>query len=78
MEDTHSGTIGTKTTQVGSSAPALMDEDSLRTLSFVNNQIPIQHKQSKKPPINQSVVWDHFKKVEPIDKDNPKAVHLLQ
>jgi hypothetical protein len=24
--------------------------------------------------VNQSVVWEHFKKIEPIDKNNPKAM----
>jgi hypothetical protein len=27
-----------------------------------------------KPSVNQSVVWQHFKKIEPIDKNNPKAM----
>jgi macrodomain Ter protein organizer (MatP/YcbG family) len=30
-------------------------------------------KLTKKPHINQSVVWEHFTKVLPVDKDNPKA-----
>jgi len=78
MEDIHIGTIDTSTTLVGSPAPILMDEGSPETPSSINSQILTQHKQAKKPQVNQSVVWDHFKKVEPIDKDNPKAVHLLQ
>jgi hypothetical protein len=70
MEDAHSGTIRTSTTPVGIGSPAfvLMDEDSPRTLSFLNTQKPTQ---SKKPHVNQSVVWDHFKKVEQVDKKNP-------
>jgi hypothetical protein len=74
MEDTHSGTIGTSTTPVGSPVIVLMDEDSSGTPSSRNSQIPTQHKQAKTLPVNQSIVWDHFKKVEPIDNENPKAM----
>jgi hypothetical protein len=70
MDDANSGAIGTFSTPVGSPAPVLMDEDSPVTHSFINTQKPTQ---SKKPHVNQSIVWEHFKNVEPIDKDNPKA-----
>jgi hypothetical protein len=74
MEDIHIGTIDTSTTLVGSPAPILMDEGSPETPSSINSQILTQHKQAKKPQVNQSVVWDHFKKVEPVDRENPKAM----
>jgi len=72
MEDanSHSGAIGTSSTPAGSPAPVLMDEDSPGTPSSINTQNPSQ---SKKWHVNQSLAWEHFKKVEPIDKENPKA-----
>jgi hypothetical protein len=73
MKDANSGTlgtIGTTSTLVGSPASVLMDEDSPRTPSSINTQKPTQ---SKKPHVNQFIVWDHFKNVEPVDKENPKA-----
>jgi hypothetical protein len=75
MEDGNSGTLGTNTigttlNPVGSPAPVLMDEDSPGTPSSINTQKPTQ---SKKRHVNQSLVCEHFKKVEPIDKENPKA-----
>jgi hypothetical protein len=36
-------------------------------------EAPHLPKKPKKPHTNQSIVWEHFKKVEPIDKDNPKV-----
>lgn len=70
MEDANSGTLGTTSAPVGSPALVLMDEESLGTPSSINTEKPTQ---SKKRHVNQSLVWDHFKKVEPIDKENPKA-----
>jgi hypothetical protein len=31
-------------------------------------------KEVEKPSVNQSVVWEHFKKIELVDKNNPKAM----
>jgi hypothetical protein len=31
-------------------------------------------KKVEKQSVTQSVVWEHFKKIEPIDKNNPKAM----
>ena len=28
----------------------------------------------EKPSVIQSVVWENFKKIEPVDKNNPKAM----
>lgn len=79
MEDNLSGTIGTNLTTTGSPAPVLV-EDYPGTPSSINTESPTsttpqsQNKQTKSPPVNQSIVWSHFKKVKPIDKDNPKAI----
>jgi hypothetical protein len=70
MADANSGTIGTTSTPMGSSAPVLMDEDNPETPSSINDQ---NFTQSTKRHVNQSLVWEHFKNVEPIDKENPKA-----
>jgi hypothetical protein len=35
--------------------------------------LPTRDKKSKRKNINQSMAWDHFTKVEPIDFNNPKA-----
>jgi hypothetical protein len=52
LGDTYSCTIGTSTTPVGSPALVLMDEDSPGIPSFINSQIPTQHKQAKKLYVN--------------------------
>jgi hypothetical protein len=73
MEDANSGTIGTTSTPVGSPALVLMDEDSPRTPFSINTQKPTQ---SKKPYVNQSIVWDHFKKVEQLIRRTIKLVAI--
>jgi hypothetical protein len=54
----------------------LMVYDNSETPSTTNveSPAPSQQSQYKKSPVNQSIVWSHFKKVEPIDKENPKAM----
>jgi hypothetical protein len=80
MEDTLNGTIGMSLTLAGSPGPVLVEEDNNGTPSSIKNaqmltpSLPPQKKQTKRPPVNQSIVWGHFKKVEPIDKENPKAM----
>jgi hypothetical protein len=54
----------------------VMVEDNSETPSTANvgSPTPSQQSQCRKPPMNQSIVWSHFKKVEPINKENPKAM----
>jgi hypothetical protein len=77
MEDNQSGTNHetASTTPVDSPTPFPMEqEDNPTPPSSINAQSSnSQNSQTKKPPVNQSMVWDHFKKVEPLDSINPKA-----
>jgi hypothetical protein len=54
----------------------VMVEDNFETTSTANvgSPTPSQQSQCRKPPMNQSIVWSYFKKVEPIDKKNPKTM----
>jgi hypothetical protein len=54
-------------------SPPLMEVQDVKTISSENVKSSSPSQQTKKPPTNQSIVGEHFKKVEPIDKDNPKA-----
>jgi hypothetical protein len=55
--------------------PIMVDDNSeTPSTTNVESPAPSQQSQCKKPPVNQSIVWSHFKKVEPIDKENPKAM----
>jgi hypothetical protein len=76
MDDNHSGTNHeiASMTPVDSPAPFPMEDNSAPPSSINSQSSTPQNTQTKKPPVNQSIVWDHFKKVESVDKDNPKAV----
>lgn len=54
----------------------IMVDGNFETPSTTNVESPVHSQQSqcKKPLVNQSIMWSHFKKVEPIDKENPKAM----
>jgi hypothetical protein len=55
--------------------PIMVDDNSETPFTAnVESPAPSQQSQCKKPPVNQSIVWSHFKKVELIDKENPKAM----
>jgi len=41
-------------------------------LPYKQNLI-LKKKKKKSKAVNQSIVWSHYTKVEPIDKENPKA-----
>jgi hypothetical protein len=56
-----------------SNLPPVMELQDVEKHSSKNVRSSSPSQQTKKPPTNQSIVWEHFKKVEPIDKDNPKA-----
>jgi hypothetical protein len=56
-----------------SNSPTVMEVQDVETISSKNVRSSSSSQQTKKSPINQSIVWEHFKKVEPIDKDNPKG-----
>jgi hypothetical protein len=51
---------------------------SLMTILEYHTQLdPSKKKKKKKKPkaMNQSVVWSHYTKMEPINKENPKATY---
>jgi hypothetical protein len=54
----------------------IMVNDNSETPSTANieSPTPSQQSQCKNQPVNQSIVWKHFKKMEPINKKNPKAM----
>jgi hypothetical protein len=54
-------------------SPPIIEVQDVETVSSENVRSSSPSQQTKKPSTNQSIVWEHFKKVEPIDKDNPKA-----
>ncbi|XP_059462001.1 zinc finger BED domain-containing protein RICESLEEPER 2-like [Corylus avellana] len=68
MEDTLSDASISPT----SSPPPVMEVQDVETHSSENHRSS-SHSQQTKKPTNQSIVWEHLKKVEPIDKDNLKA-----
>jgi hypothetical protein len=51
----------------------VMEVQDVQTIFSENVRSSSPSQQTKKPPTNQSIVWEHFKKKEPIDKDNLKA-----
>ncbi len=71
MEDTHNGTNRASTTPVDSPVPFHMEDNPGTPFSINSQSSTPQNTQTKKPPVNQSIVWDHFKKVEQVDKKNP-------
>jgi hypothetical protein len=69
MEDTLSdASISTM-----SNPPPVMKVKDVEKRSSKNVRSSSPSQQTKKSPTNQSIVCEHFKKVEPIDKDNAKA-----
>jgi len=55
--------------------PIMVDDNSeTPSTANVESLAPSQQSQCTKPNVNQFIVWSHFKKVEPIDKENLKAM----
>jgi hypothetical protein len=55
--------------------PVMVDDNSeTSSTTNVESSAHSQQSQCKKSPVNQSIVCNHFKKVEPIDKENPKTM----
>ncbi|XP_059441769.1 zinc finger BED domain-containing protein RICESLEEPER 2-like [Corylus avellana] len=55
------------------STPHLQIDSTENVETQSSSSLNPKQQQTKRPLINQSIVWEHFKKVEPIDKENPKA-----
>jgi hypothetical protein len=47
--------------------------NSIENVENQSSSLNLGQQQTTSCHINQSIVWEHFKKVEPIDKENPKA-----
>jgi hypothetical protein len=66
MEDSVNGAFGDSSvsvTPVAMISPVLVDEDSPGTPSSINTEWAKGTK-AKKSAVNQSIVWEHFKKVD--------------
>jgi hypothetical protein len=76
MEDFVSGTFDNSSasgTPVAMISTVLEDGDSPRTPSSINAK-RAETTRAKKPSVNQSVVREHFKKIDTVDKENSKAM----
>jgi hypothetical protein len=63
--------------ETNSSNVQLQGDNSGINLTSSTNTLQSQTNLSKKvekPSVNQYVVWEHFKKIESVDKNNPKAM----
>ena len=73
MEDIVSGSSSASGTPVILSNPLPEAEDNPGTPSSINTE-STEHSKAKKPHVNQSVVWEHFKKLELVEKEPSQVV----
>ena len=71
MDDTLSD-VDTSNTPTDTHTPPL-GIDSIENVENQSSSLNSRQQQTTSCRINQSIVWEHFKKVKPIDKENPKA-----